>query len=235
MKRGKKTCNTLKTIRKQIADANNIHYEPRECKHEGDCMGTCPACEAEVRYLERELDLRRKLGKAVAVVGISAGLAGLTACGSKKAVTNDDMQLQGDVIPPPVLAGIPVLPPVMPIVADVDTTEVTVTTDDEKLFGDIHDQMAEFPGGNAGLQQYIAENLRYPQNVEGCISGRVVVTMIINEDGTVSDAKVVKSSDTQLDAEALRVISEMPKWKPATRNGKYTKVRYTIPVKFSLE
>lgn len=79
MKRGKKVCETLKTIRKQIADANDIKYEPKECHHEGDCAGTCPACEAEVRYLESELSMRRKLGKAVAVVGISAGLAGLTS------------------------------------------------------------------------------------------------------------------------------------------------------------
>jgi hypothetical protein len=78
MRQGKFVCETLKTIRKQIADANEIKYEPRVCNHEGDCSGTCPACEAEVRYLERELTLRRKLGKAVAVVGISAGLASLT-------------------------------------------------------------------------------------------------------------------------------------------------------------
>ena len=127
MKRGKKTCNTLKAIRKQIADANNIHYEPRECQHEGDCQGTCPACEAEVRYLERELDLRRKLGKAVAVVGISAGLAGLTACGSKKPVTGDDMYLQGDVVAPPVLAGIPVMPP--PPTVEMDSTQLVTPTD----------------------------------------------------------------------------------------------------------
>lgn len=81
MRQGKEICNTLKTIRKQIADANEIKYEPKECHHEGDCAGSCPACEAEVRYLERELSLRRKLGKAVAVVGLSAGLAGLaTSC-----------------------------------------------------------------------------------------------------------------------------------------------------------
>ena len=81
MKRGKKVCETLKIIRKQIADANDIKYAPKECHHEGDCAGTCPACEAEVRYLENELSMRQKLGKAVAVVGLSAGLAGLsTGC-----------------------------------------------------------------------------------------------------------------------------------------------------------
>lgn len=73
----------LKTIRKQVADANEIKYEPRVCHYEGECRGTCPACEAEVRYIEQQLDIRRQLGKAVAVVGISAGLSALTGCGDK--------------------------------------------------------------------------------------------------------------------------------------------------------
>ena len=83
MARGKSICSVLKTIRKQIADANDIKYEPRECHYEGECRGTCPACEAEVRYIERELNIRRQLGKAVAVVGISAGLSALSGCGDK--------------------------------------------------------------------------------------------------------------------------------------------------------
>ena len=83
MTRGKSICSVLKTIRKQVADANEIKYEPRECHYEGECRGTCPACEAEVRYLEQQLDIRRQLGKAVAVVGISAGLSALTGCSNK--------------------------------------------------------------------------------------------------------------------------------------------------------
>ncbi len=80
MTKGESICNVLKTIRKQVADANEIKYEPRECHHEGECRGTCPACEAEVRYIEQQLNIRRQLGKAVVVMGISAGLAGLTSC-----------------------------------------------------------------------------------------------------------------------------------------------------------
>ena len=80
MTKGKSICNVLKTIRKQVADANEIKYEPRECHHEGECRGTCPACEAEVRYIEQQPNIRRQLGKAVVVMGISTGLAGLTSC-----------------------------------------------------------------------------------------------------------------------------------------------------------
>jgi len=83
MSRGKSICSVLKTIRKQVADANEIEYEPRECHHQGDCRGTCPACEAEVRYIQQQLDIRRQLGKAVAVVGISAGLVALSGCTNK--------------------------------------------------------------------------------------------------------------------------------------------------------
>ena len=73
--RGKEKCKALKEIRRQIAEKNDIEFVVSECKHQGDCKGTCPKCEAEVRYLERELALKQSLGKAVAVAGITAGLS----------------------------------------------------------------------------------------------------------------------------------------------------------------
>ena len=72
MSRGKTTCKVLKEVRRKIADANGIPLQECECTHTGDCAGTCPYCESEVRYLERELSKRRNLGKAVAVAGIAA-------------------------------------------------------------------------------------------------------------------------------------------------------------------
>ena len=75
MKRGKKICQTLKDIRLQVARANDIPYEPTECKHKGDCSGTCPKCEQEVRYIEQQLNKRRTLGKAVAVAGVAIGVS----------------------------------------------------------------------------------------------------------------------------------------------------------------
>ena len=72
---GKKKCKILKEIRRQIAEQNSIEYVTSECQHKGDCKGTCPKCEAEVRYLEKELEKRQKLGRRVAVVGIAAALA----------------------------------------------------------------------------------------------------------------------------------------------------------------
>ena len=72
MARGKQTCKILKEIRRQIAEANGIEFATSECRYKGDCLGTCPKCEAEVRYLEQQLRSRQRMGKAVAIAGISA-------------------------------------------------------------------------------------------------------------------------------------------------------------------
>ena len=74
MVKGKSTCKLLKSIRQQIADANGISYQPKECHHKGDCAGTCSACEAEIRYLERELKARKGNGFGMQVAGIAAGI-----------------------------------------------------------------------------------------------------------------------------------------------------------------
>ena len=74
MTKGKSTCKLLKDIRQQIADANGISYQPKECHHKGDCAGTCPACEEEIRYLERELRARKGNGFGMKVAGIAAGI-----------------------------------------------------------------------------------------------------------------------------------------------------------------
>lgn len=87
--RGKEKCKALKEIRRQIAEENDIPYVVSQCTHQGECRGTCPKCEAELRYLERELAIRQGLGKAVAVVGISTSVcAGLTACSPVDMVRN---------------------------------------------------------------------------------------------------------------------------------------------------
>ena len=74
MAKGKTTCRILKEIRRQIAEANDIEYVVEECQYKGDCKGTCPKCEAEVKYLENQLHKRQMLGKAVVVAGLSLGV-----------------------------------------------------------------------------------------------------------------------------------------------------------------
>lgn len=80
MKRGKKICETLKGIRHDIAVANEIDYKPTECTHKGDCAGTCPKCESETRWLERQLRARQALGKAVTIAGLSVALGAMSSC-----------------------------------------------------------------------------------------------------------------------------------------------------------
>lgn len=77
---GKSKCKILKDIRKRIAEENDIEFVTSECKYQGDCSGTCPKCEAEVRYLEEELRRRQRAGKAVAVAGVAAAVM-VTAAG----------------------------------------------------------------------------------------------------------------------------------------------------------
>ena len=93
MARGKQTCKILKEIRKQIAAENDIEFVTSECTHKGDCRGTCPKCEAEVRYLERELEKRQRMGKAAIFAGMSLGtLFAATGCD-----TFTPQPLEGDV------------------------------------------------------------------------------------------------------------------------------------------
>ena len=87
--RGKEKCKALKEIRQKIAEQNDIAFAVSECTHQGDCKGTCPKCEAELRYLERQLEIRKNLGKAVVVAGISAGMcAPMVACNPIEAISD---------------------------------------------------------------------------------------------------------------------------------------------------
>lgn len=109
-----------------------------------------------------------------------------------------------------------------------------MTSTDDDVY-DVVEKMPEFPGGMAELMKYLNSNIKYPVEAHKAgIQGRVVVSFVVNKDGTVKDAKIVRSVDKSIDAEALRVISAMPKWLPGYQDGKAVKVRYTVPVTFRL-
>ena len=95
--------------------------------------------------------------------------------------------------------------------------------------------MPSFPGGTQALMDYLKENTRWPGGPERCVQGRVVVSFVVEKDGSIAEAKVVKSLDPAFDAEALRVVSMMPKWIPGKFYGEATRVRYCIPIRFKLE
>nr|WP_303776708.1 M56 family metallopeptidase [Bacteroides intestinalis] len=110
----------------------------------------------------------------------------------------------------------------------------------EKLQGtpvfEVVEQMPEYPGGIAASVEYIQKNMRYPEAAEkNGTQGRVTVQFIIDKEGNVTNPKVLRSVDKDLDAEAIRLVGAMPKWKPGMQKGKAVAVKYTLPVVFKLE
>ena len=184
MTKGKSICNVLKTIRKQVADANGIRYEPRECHHQG---------------------IRCYLGKAVAILGVSASLAALTSCSA-----------DNDIVTAPQTATNSVGSELY--FWDITEEMPSFPGGPEKLFEYLKQHM-RYPKA--------AE--------KDSIEGRVIVSFIVEKNGKLTNFKVVKSSDPSLSKEALRVAKSMPKWNPGKDYGKPVRVKYTIPINFRLK
>lgn len=99
----------------------------------------------------------------------------------------------------------------------------------------VPDEMPKFPGGMQTMMKYLSTNVKYPLEAQKKgVSGRVIIQFVVMEDGTLGQEKVVRGVDPLLDEEALRVVKAMPKWTPGVADGKTVKVRFTIPVMFSL-
>ena len=100
----------------------------------------------------------------------------------------------------------------------------------------VAEQMPEFPGGMKELLKFLQDNLKYPENaMKNNVQGRVIVQFVVEKDGTPTEFKVARSVDPDLDAEALRVLQTMPKWKPGMQRGKIVRVKFTVPVSFKLQ
>lgn len=209
MYQGKHKCETLKSIRKQIADANEIPYEPVVCTHKGDCLGTCPACESEMRYIENQLNIRKMAGKAVKIVGLATVM---TLASSVAASNETENTNRGDSM-----------------------TISASDTDDDDLMGIIVERRPEFPGGQKALMEFLKSNLIYPKVArDSSIQGRVIVKFTVEKDGTITDVEVVRGVHPALDEEAVRVVSMMPKWKPGTQMGDIVRTKFTLPVLFKI-
>lgn len=160
--------------------------------------------------------------------------------------------------PPPPPAAPPIAETLTIVEDDADVEETTIATSEEtnqaveikyvpvaveeeepeeQTIFEVVEQMPEFPnGGMAGLMQYLSKNIKYPTIAqENGTQGRVAVQFVVNRDGSIVDAKVLRGVDPYLDKEAIRVISSMPKWKPGMQRGKAVRVKYTVPVMFRLQ
>ena len=118
--------------------------------------------------------------------------------------------------------------------ADEDVMIEIEEEDDEEFFM-VVENMPEFPGGDLGLMKYIVNNVKYPPIAkEYNITGKVYVSFIVDKTGNVTNVKIVRGVDKNLDAEALRVVKSLPKYKPGKQRGKPVRVMFTIPINFTL-
>ena len=279
MAKGKQTCKILKEIRKQIAAENDIDLVVSECTYHGDCLGTCPKCEAEVRYLERELEKRQRMGKAAVFAGMSLGtLFAATSCNhpvpeplagevmhtpdstempndsiSNDSIPSDAYLLEGDVLAPEpdtmkaeekkaackkdeLLEIVGGIEDEEGVTEGYVAPEMGEVEDPETVVYQIVEQMPAFPGGEAKLFEFFSKNTHYPQEAkEKGIQGRVFIGFIVEKDGSISNVRNLRGVDSELDAEAIRVIQSLPKWKPGMHKGEFVRVSYQIPIVFKLE
>jgi len=105
----------------------------------------------------------------------------------------------------------------------------------EEIFVVVENQ-PEFPGGNAAMMKFLSDNIKYPVIAqENGIQGRVICNFVVERDGSITDAQVVRGVDPSLDREAIRVIQQMPRWTPGKQRGQAVRVRFTLPVVFRLQ
>lgn len=112
---------------------------------------------------------------------------------------------------------------------------IEIEEEDDDEFFMVVENMPVFPGGDLGLMKYIQKNVKYPPIAkEYNITGKVYVQFIVDKSGTVTNVKVVRGVDKNLDAEAVRVVKSLPKYKPGKQRGKPVRVMFTIPINFTL-
>jgi protein TonB len=113
-------------------------------------------------------------------------------------------------------------------------TSKTVPYDPDRIFTSV-EQIPTFAGGMDRFYRYLGQNIRCPANaVKNHIQGKVIVTFVIEKDGSLNEIRVARGVSEDIDAEAIRVVKNSPKWVPGLQNGKPVRVQYTVPVSFSL-
>jgi protein TonB len=117
----------------------------------------------------------------------------------------------------------------------VNAQKTVVAEKNQQVF-DVVEQMPEYPGGFQALFEYLGQNVKYPEDAEKQkVEGRVLANFVVETDGSISNVKVIKPAFPSLDAEAVRVLSAMPKWTPGMQSGKVVRVKFTVPINFSLK
>ena len=116
-----------------------------------------------------------------------------------------------------------------------EDVEIEIEEEDDEEFFMVVENMPEFPGGDLGLMKYIQKNVKYPAIAkEYNITGKVYVSFIVDRSGSVTNVKIVRGVDKNLDAEAMRVVKSLPRYTPGRQRGKAVRVMFTIPINFTL-
>lgn len=119
-----------------------------------------------------------------------------------------------------------------PVVQKFDTKEKDVK--EEEIFL-VASEMPEFPGGNRALAKYLGDNVKYPEvAAETGVKGKVIVSFVVNKDGSICDVKILRGVDPALDQEAIRLVSNMPRWKPGKQGDRTVRVSYRVPINFQI-
>ena len=241
MNQGKSTCKVLKEVRRKVAQANGIPLEERECTHKGDCAGTCPYCEAEVRYLERELSKRKSLGKAVAVAGIALSVVSMVGCATPEPVsTNSDNASKTSIeslLPDNEFGN--------------DSSEVVIGMVDDDFF--LLNRLQKEEPVPKSIEVY--EDATFPEKYGTPVSwlqgklpefntyiqqprmDEVKIRFFVETDGRVSSVMIVDYKDEvgMADGDFLDAVSKamlsMPHWNPASIKGKPVSALMTINVR----
>lgn len=260
MNHGKEICRILKELRHKIAEANDIALEISECRFKGDCTGTCPRCEAEVRYLERQIANRRRAGNAVRLAGLAAGAIIMSGCGyvsdSKPTET-----LLGEVVYTIIAEemcdtvvqtkenNVSNIENVSQRNASKDSVKTDTSLADNNDpdfslinsidFGEIEDghdpiySPPTFPGGEIALERFINRHIIYPDILKDeAISGSVIVEVTIDVDGKVTEPVVISGLDPVLDRQALKIASLLPDFSPATLDHSRVKSIVKLAIDF---
>lgn len=227
MKTGKRICETLKAIRREIAGANGIDYTPTPCNHMSDCAGTCQVCEQETRWLERQLRSRQVMGKAVAIAGVSIALSSVTASAQSQKPNAIEPQRM-EQTENRTMGIVRMMPP--PELQQLNLDSIYSEVDVEALF----------PQGNEALDSLISNQLTIPdeildpiREIGGKVRARCIVKCVIERDGSISDVTIFQSTSAAIfDNEALRVVSNLPKFYPASIMEVPVRSWKLIPVEF---
>ena len=250
MARGKQTCKILKEIRRQIAEANGIEFVTSECRYKGDCLGSCPKCEAEVRYLEQQLRARSLAGKAIALAGISAGMILMSGCSGTTSKNQSTDDMLGEFIESPEMieevedsdeGEMPIFEDSVAIKkAEIDESAIKIAGGVQDESNSLIEKSPEYPGGISALMKFLSSNLKYPKEWdEACVSGKVIAKLSIDKDGKIDNVEIIRCTipdefSESAKIEVQRVIKLLPDFIPAQKNGNTVKSYYILPISFKL-